>query len=104
MFDCDRETIPSLVSIGKQIHFSIDSIQILPVQCAPSEAAKSLRRFYSGAPSSRTDLRVFHKSRMGVLLGLAALQDRSTLGCVGGGELGEVQIGVTAKINIWRAK
>jgi hypothetical protein len=26
----------------------------------------------------------FHKSRMGVLLGPAGLQDRSTLGCVGG--------------------
>src|SRR5436190_1018541 len=42
---------------------------------------------------------------MGVLLGRAALQDRSMLGCVGGGkELGEVELGVTSKMNIWRGE
>ena len=34
MFQGRKKTISALVSIGKQIHFSIDSIQILPVQCA----------------------------------------------------------------------
>ncbi len=42
----------------------------------------------------KNSLRVFHKSRMGVLLGLAALQDKTTVGCVGGvWELGKSKLG-----------